>query len=193
MSWFKTTRVVTEIGLYLYHASKIKLSESPPNLLKSYPVAAFALSGLLIGCFFLLTHPPFARIAFGIVAIVGGIPLVIYTVQSMFRCRFHVDPVATLPIIGYVALGEYASGALVVLMRSGGEALERLLMYRLTEKLGQLELDRPVDDLLVGVQVGAAGLAGGGGELLLGLTGALKHAVDARNVVLGLSGPDQIE
>src|ERR1051326_7597985 len=92
-------------------------------LLRHYPIAGFALAGLIFGfCLFLLRVPGW-RFAFAAVAILGGAPLVISTARNMMAGRFFVDTVAALAIISAVLLGEYVAGAMVVLMQAGGEAL----------------------------------------------------------------------
>src|ERR1700722_9825073 len=66
------------------------------------------------------------------------------------------------------------------------EVLEPLLLGRAGDL--ELELDRAVHGLLVGVEVQVAGLAGRGGELLARLGRALERGVDRRGSVLGLGG-----
>jgi heavy metal translocating P-type ATPase len=54
----------------------------------------------------------------------GGIPLVWELLQKMFRREFGSDLLAGISIVVSAILGEYLAGSLVVLMLSGGEALE---------------------------------------------------------------------
>jgi cation transport ATPase len=54
----------------------------------------------------------------------GGIPLVLTLLAKLFRREFGSDLLAGMSIITSVALQEYLAGSLVVLMLSGGEALE---------------------------------------------------------------------
>src|SRR5205823_430260 len=75
---------------------------------------------------------------FLIIAAGGGLPLAWANLRSMTQGRFHVDTIATLAIIGSVALGEYLAGALVVLMQSGGEALEDYGLRRAHRSLDNL-------------------------------------------------------
>jgi heavy metal translocating P-type ATPase len=56
--------------------------------------------------------------------IVGGIPLVSELILKAARREFGSDLLAGISIVTAVILGEYLAGALVVLMLSGGEALE---------------------------------------------------------------------
>ncbi len=78
-----------------------------------YPIAFLAALGIVAGALLLLLHPGAARIAFAAVAIGGGLPLVWTTLRNMTQGRFYVDTIASLAIIGSVALGEYLAGALV--------------------------------------------------------------------------------
>lgn len=54
----------------------------------------------------------------------GGIPLVWELVQKALRREFGSDLLAGISIVTSVILGEYLAGTFVVLMLSGGEALE---------------------------------------------------------------------
>jgi cation transport ATPase len=54
----------------------------------------------------------------------GGVPLVLELLSKMLRREFGADLLAGISIITAVLLGEYLAGALVVLMLSGGEAIE---------------------------------------------------------------------
>ena len=54
----------------------------------------------------------------------GGIPLVWGLLLKLFERKFGSDLLAGISIVTSVILGEYLAGTLVVLMLSGGEALE---------------------------------------------------------------------
>lgn len=54
----------------------------------------------------------------------GGIPLVIDLLIKLIRLEFGSDLLAGISIVTSVLLGQYLAGSLVVLMLSGGEALE---------------------------------------------------------------------
>lgn len=59
-----------------------------------------------------------------VVLVLGGGPLVLELLTKMFRREFGSDLLAGISIVTSVLLHEYLAGALVVLMLSGGEALE---------------------------------------------------------------------
>src|SRR5581483_7307705 len=54
----------------------------------------------------------------------GGVPLVFELLLKLLRREFGSDLLAGISIVTSVLLGEYLAGTLVVLMLSGGEALE---------------------------------------------------------------------
>lgn len=54
----------------------------------------------------------------------GGLPLVWDLIKKLFKREFGSDLLAGLSIITSLILGEYLAGVLVILMLSGGEALE---------------------------------------------------------------------
>jgi heavy metal translocating P-type ATPase len=54
----------------------------------------------------------------------GGVPLVLELLGKLRRLDFGSDLLAGISIVTSVILGEYLAGALVVLMLSGGEAIE---------------------------------------------------------------------
>jgi heavy metal translocating P-type ATPase len=54
----------------------------------------------------------------------GGLPLVWDLLVKLFRREFGADLIAGISIVTAILLGEYLAGTLVVLMLSGGEALE---------------------------------------------------------------------
>ena len=54
----------------------------------------------------------------------GGVPVLIALVVKLLRGEFGSDLLAGISIVTSVLLGEYLAGTLVVLMLSGGEALE---------------------------------------------------------------------
>jgi heavy metal translocating P-type ATPase len=62
--------------------------------------------------------PLFAALLF------GGIPLVLDLLAKLVRGEFGSDLLAGISIVTSVVLGEYLAGSLVVLMLSGGQALE---------------------------------------------------------------------
>jgi heavy metal translocating P-type ATPase len=73
-----------------------------------------------------------------LIIIIGGVPLLIETVRQLWRREFGVDVIAILAIAGSAALGQYLAGAIIVLMLSGGEALEAYALRRAHSSLSAL-------------------------------------------------------
>lgn len=72
------------------------------------------------------------------IIVLGGLPLAWETINQLLQGEFGVDVIAILAIGGSLALGEYLAGALVVLMLSGGEALEAYALRRARSSLKAL-------------------------------------------------------
>lgn len=106
---------------------------------KTYPIPALVLVGLLTGIslWFSGLHP-LARWVWYATLIGGGIPIVFGTVRGMIQGIFASDIVAMLAIITAVILDEAFAGAVVVLMQSGGEAIEAYGLKRATSSLRAL-------------------------------------------------------
>lgn len=77
------------------------------------------------------------------VAIVTGAPLVWKTSRSVARGHFAADVVATLAIVTALILGEPLAALVVILMQSGGEALERRAERRASAAVRDLEAAAP--------------------------------------------------
>ncbi len=73
----------------------------------------------------------------------GGIPLVWGLLIKLFKRQFGSDLLAGISIITSVCLGEYLAGTLVVLMLSGGEALESFAVRRASSVLAALAKRMP--------------------------------------------------
>ena len=128
------------------------------SFVKENPIPPFALLGLIAGTVLTFwVHPQHitelitgGSFAFGwqdldiadwvwlVTLVVGGAPLVWSTLKGMLRGRFASDVVAMLAILTAVVMGEYFAGVIVVLMQSGGEALERYGLRRASSSLEHL-------------------------------------------------------
>lgn len=75
--------------------------------------------------------------------IVTGTPVVWKTLRGLFRGEFAADVVAMLAIVGAVALQQPLAGLVVVLMQTGGEALENYAVARASGAVKALEDDAP--------------------------------------------------
>lgn len=110
------------------------------TVLRRYAVVAVAAGGLALGLAARFAyHAPEVGDAILLTALLlGGGPLVAQTVRGLLRARFAADIVAMLAIVTAVLLGEYFAGVVIVLMQSGGEALENYAMRRASSSLEQL-------------------------------------------------------
>lgn len=107
---------------------------------KHYPIPIFALLGLILGLifYFPLHRPDMAQWIWLATLVTGGIPIVYETIKGIFRGEFASDIVAMLAIITAVIMREAFAGAVVVLMQSGGEALEAYGLRRASSSLEAL-------------------------------------------------------
>ena len=74
---------------------------------------------------------------------VGGLPLVWGLAAKLFAGTFGSDLLAGISIVTSILLGEYLAGVLVVLMLSGGEALESRAVSRAGDVLNALARRMP--------------------------------------------------
>jgi heavy metal translocating P-type ATPase len=98
----------------------------------------------------------------------GGVPLVAELAAGVLRLEFGSDLLAGLSIVTAILLGEYLAGTLVVLMLSGGAALESFAVRRASSVLDALAermpsvahqksdsgiVDIPLHEIVVGQQL----------------------------------------
>lgn len=94
---------------------------------KVWPIAGLAMVSIAIYVvlrYALGQSPGEARWVLDIALIAGGFPLVLDLLWNLIRGRFGSDLLAGISIVTSLLLGEHLAGVLVVLMLSGGEALE---------------------------------------------------------------------
>jgi heavy metal translocating P-type ATPase len=109
-------------------------------------IALFTIAGILLHLFlrYLLNS---SRIAWQAplvaILIVGGVPLLVPLTQKLFAREFGSDHLAGISIITSVILGEYLVAAIVILMLSGGTALEQFASRRASSVLDALAKRMP--------------------------------------------------
>lgn len=109
------------------------------DAVRRYPLPLGALVLLLVSLLLWLTgHHDLADWALLTIILLGGVPLLWKTVQHVIHREFSVDFIAILAISGSLALQEYLAGAFIVLMLSGGEALEAYALRRARSSLSAL-------------------------------------------------------
>ncbi|MDE3151144.1 MAG: cadmium-translocating P-type ATPase [Gemmatimonadota bacterium] len=107
------------------------------------PAAALAVIGAGAAAY---AWPGGARAAYWIWwagLVVVGAPVVWRTLRGMWRGHFASDVVAMLAIVGAVLLAQPLAGLVVVLMQTGGEALERYAEGRASRAIRELEAAAP--------------------------------------------------
>jgi heavy metal translocating P-type ATPase len=87
--------------------------------------------------------PDSGEIWLWLILVLGGVPLVWELVAGMFHGQFGADLLAGVSIVTAVLLGEELAGALVVLMLSGGAALESFAVRRASSVLDALARRMP--------------------------------------------------
>lgn len=128
------------------------LSISQPRITESRVVstttvialfAALGISGYVVARYTL--HVPFSQCRWLLIAVlaVGGAPLVIGLARRLFAGEFGSDLLAGISIVTSAVLGEYLAGAIVVLMLSGGTALEEYATRRASSVLAALAKRMP--------------------------------------------------
>ncbi len=107
---------------------------------RRYPIPVFAIAGLLAGTVleFALAEPALARWVWYATLVIGGAPIVWGTLRGMLRGQFAADIVAMLAIIAAILMDQAFAGAVVVLMQSGGEAIEDYGLRRASSSLDEL-------------------------------------------------------
>jgi heavy metal translocating P-type ATPase len=101
------------------------------NVFKNFPLPLLSLALLAVSLMlWLARHVDGARWTLLAVIVLGAFPLLVDTLRRLLRREIGVDVIAILAIGGSLLLREYLAGALIVLMLSGGEALEAYALRR---------------------------------------------------------------
>ncbi|MEO8125703.1 MAG: heavy metal translocating P-type ATPase [Bryobacteraceae bacterium] len=106
-------------------------------------VAITGVAGYLVARYLLGAAEGTSRWALIAVLVIGGIPLIWGLVRRLASAEFGSDILAGLSIITSAILGEYLAGSIVVMMLSGGAALEQYATRRASAVLGALAKRMP--------------------------------------------------
>ena len=107
--------------------------------LRNYPIPFGSLTLLLVSLvLWLVGRAELANWTLMVIVLMGGIPLLWDTLKHIIHREFSVDFIAILAITGSLLLKEYLAGAFIVLMLSGGEALEAFALRRARTSLSAL-------------------------------------------------------
>jgi len=106
-----------------------------------FAIALVTLAGGLVAWFVGLR--PLAGNIWTVGLVIVGGHVVIQTLRGMLHGRFAADIVASMAIVGAFALGQPFAGLMIVVMQTGGEALERHAEGRASQALRELEERAP--------------------------------------------------
>ena len=84
-----------------------------------------------------------AEVVWSVGLVITGLPVVWRTLRGVLTGRFAADLVAMLAIVAALLLAEPLAGLIVVLMQTGGEALERHAERRASRAVRELEAAAP--------------------------------------------------
>jgi heavy metal translocating P-type ATPase len=110
---------------------------------KRYPLPAFALLGLFVGTIFhwplnQQLQPNLGQWIWLATLIIGGAPIIWDTFLGMLKKHFASDIVAMMAIIAAILLNDALPGVVIVIMQSGGKALEDYAFRRASSSLDGL-------------------------------------------------------
>lgn len=109
------------------------------NFTLQYPIPLYTFLGLVAGIIaFSLGYLPLAHNIWLATLILGGAPILYQTLRGMLRGQFASDIVAMLAIVTALIMNQAFAGAVVVLMQSGGEAIEKYGLRRASSSLSAL-------------------------------------------------------
>jgi len=108
---------------------------------KSTVIAAFASLSILLHLllrFGFITSPGVYQIPLLVTLVFGGLPLLYELLEKLLKREFGSDLLGGISIITSVLLDEYLAGSIIVLMLSGGEALESYALRSASSVLAAL-------------------------------------------------------
>jgi len=120
---------------------------APPDALKRatdrsvLAVAFLAIAGIAIHIVLRFAQHVPSQVTYAplyVVLLLGGLPLVITLARQLAAREFGSDQLAGISIVTSVLQGEYLVGAIVILMLSGGAALEKFASRRASAALDAL-------------------------------------------------------
>ena len=120
---------------------QILLRRYQTTLIATFAIVAIAVH--LVANFALSASPFVQHLPLWIALVVGGIPMVWDLILKVFRREFGADFLGGISVITSVLLGEYLAGTIIVLMLSGGEALEAYAMANAKSVLAALAKRMP--------------------------------------------------
>ncbi|MGA7912077.1 MAG: heavy metal translocating P-type ATPase [Candidatus Dormiibacterota bacterium] len=112
---------------------------SPPLEGNSVAILLTVLVAVVAGSvLWLVREPSLADLAWAVAVVVALVPLGISVAKDLWHHETGVDMIALLAMAGSLVLGQYLAGAVIGLMLSGGQALERFASARARRELSSL-------------------------------------------------------
>jgi cation transport ATPase len=110
-----------------------------PALARRYPIVAVtALVGLVVVGLMLSDHATAARWLASAFALIIALQTSIGMIKDLLRGHWGIDVLAVMAIVTTVAVGEYLAALVIVLMLSGGRALQDYAAGRAKQELTAL-------------------------------------------------------
>ncbi len=121
---------------------------SPANLWrrKSTVIAVLSFAAILLHLmlrFGVGATPGAFRLPLLIMLVIGGLPMLYDLLLKLIKREFGSDLLGAISIVASVLLGEYLAGSIIVLMLSGGEALESYALRSASSVLAALAKRMP--------------------------------------------------
>ncbi len=104
-------------------------------------IAIFSIVAILLHVLLrygLQQSPQIAQLPLLAAFVIGGVPLVYELLRKLWQREFGSDLLAGIAIVTALLLGEYLAGTIVILMLSGGEALENYALRSASSVLAAL-------------------------------------------------------
>jgi heavy metal translocating P-type ATPase len=110
------------------------------SIIQRYPIPVFAICGLFVGgiSHWILNDPDFGNLVWLVVVVMGGIPIIWDTIKGILHRKFAADIIAMLAILVSIITNNPFPGVIIVLMQSGGKALEDYAFYHAQDSLEEL-------------------------------------------------------
>ncbi len=114
-----------------------------PDMDLTVPVIAIAM--LIVGAVegYFVGQGQYAKVIWEIGLVGAGLPVVLRTIRGIFRGAFATDVIASLSIVTAAIIYQPLAGLVIVLMQTGGEALEKFAERRASAAVSELEKRAP--------------------------------------------------
>ncbi len=102
-------------------------------------IPVFVLLGLVLASvLYLVGNHSGANLTLAVILFLGSLPFIKDMLISVFHRDFGIDLIAAVGILSSLIIGEYLAGCVILLMLSGGKALEVYALSRARKELSEL-------------------------------------------------------